>query len=220
MIKSILEEKCPGIVSCADIIALAARDAVVLTGGPDWQVPTGRRDGRISLATLAVLNLPQPEFSASQLTQNFLDHGLSQDEMITLSGAHTIGFAHCSSFMNRLYSFNLTTAIDPSLDPLYAVWLKQLCPRNGSPSTRVPLDPATPFRFDNSYYQILDYKKGLLASDQQLHENVFTQFVTTSHIHDSNLWKFKFVNAMVHMSSLDVQTGLLGEIRRNCRRRL
>ncbi|KAF2295022.1 hypothetical protein GH714_030527 [Hevea brasiliensis] len=49
--KTQLEAACPGIVSCADILALAARDSVVLTGGRSWLVPTGRRDGRVSLAS-------------------------------------------------------------------------------------------------------------------------------------------------------------------------
>jgi hypothetical protein len=46
-----MEALCPGVVSCADILALAARETVALSGGPSWLVPVGRRDGRVSLAS-------------------------------------------------------------------------------------------------------------------------------------------------------------------------
>ncbi|KAH7547270.1 hypothetical protein FEM48_Zijuj01G0292000 [Ziziphus jujuba var. spinosa] len=44
MIKTSLEQHCPQTVSCADIIQLAAREAIYLSGGPYIQVLTGRRD--------------------------------------------------------------------------------------------------------------------------------------------------------------------------------
>ncbi|CAL0331885.1 unnamed protein product [Lupinus luteus] len=43
-IKSAIEKECPDTVSCADILALSARHSTVLTGGPNWEVPLGRRD--------------------------------------------------------------------------------------------------------------------------------------------------------------------------------
>ncbi|KAG4987671.1 hypothetical protein AAZX31_11G040800 [Glycine max] len=43
-IKFLLEEECPITVSCADILAMAARDAVELRGGPRWEVLLGRKD--------------------------------------------------------------------------------------------------------------------------------------------------------------------------------
>ncbi|GKB54550.1 SPX domain-containing protein 1-like protein [Tanacetum coccineum] len=43
--KTQLEALCPGVVLCADILALAARESVDLSDGPNWAVPTGRYDG-------------------------------------------------------------------------------------------------------------------------------------------------------------------------------
>ncbi|CAF1934306.1 unnamed protein product [Brassica napus] len=48
--KKALEEQCPGVVSCADIVSLAARYAVALSGEPTWEVPKGRKDGKVSKA--------------------------------------------------------------------------------------------------------------------------------------------------------------------------
>ncbi|KAJ7533117.1 hypothetical protein O6H91_13G033900 [Diphasiastrum complanatum] len=82
--KNRLESGCPGIVSCADILALAARDAVSLTGGPSWEVATGRRDGSVSSA-LDTFNLPTPFDSVAVLKQKFLAKGLSAQDLVTLT---------------------------------------------------------------------------------------------------------------------------------------
>ncbi|PPD99849.1 hypothetical protein GOBAR_DD03102 [Gossypium barbadense] len=51
-IKNAIEKVCPNVVSCADILALAARDAVSAPFKRRlWNVALGRRDGRISLAS-------------------------------------------------------------------------------------------------------------------------------------------------------------------------
>lgn len=54
--------------------------------GLPYSVPSGRRDGRVSLASEALSNLPPPILNLNQLTQNFASKGLTQDEMITLTG--------------------------------------------------------------------------------------------------------------------------------------
>ncbi|GKD78161.1 peroxidase 64-like protein, partial [Tanacetum coccineum] len=66
--KKAVEALCPKTVSYADILALAARDAVTLSGGPTWDVPKGRKDGRVSKAT-DTRQLPGPTLNISPLHQ-------------------------------------------------------------------------------------------------------------------------------------------------------
>ncbi|KAK9288381.1 hypothetical protein L1049_016836 [Liquidambar formosana] len=56
-IKSKVEDVCPGVVSCADILAIAARDSVAILGGPNWDVKLGRRDSRTASFS-DVTNIP------------------------------------------------------------------------------------------------------------------------------------------------------------------
>ncbi|XP_038887274.1 peroxidase N1-like isoform X2 [Benincasa hispida] len=83
--KSQLEAACPGVVSCADILTLAARDSVVLTSGIRWAVPTGRRDGTVSIASEAN-NLPGFRDSIDQQKKAFSDKGLNTQDLVTLVG--------------------------------------------------------------------------------------------------------------------------------------
>lgn len=89
-IKAALEAQCPQVVSCSDLLAFAARDGVVLTGGKKYAVPAGRKDGFTSYAALATANLPGPQMSVNQLTANFRKQGLSQDDMVILSGINSL----------------------------------------------------------------------------------------------------------------------------------
>ncbi|PIN09974.1 Peroxidase [Handroanthus impetiginosus] len=91
--KKTVEAVCPGVVSCADILAFAARDSVVLSGGPTWYVPKGRKDGRTSKAS-ETTQLPAPTFNISQLQKSFSLRGLSMEDLVALSGGHTVGFSH------------------------------------------------------------------------------------------------------------------------------
>lgn len=215
--KAKLESVCQGVVSCADIVAFAARDSVEITGGISYGVHAGRRDGRISLDT-ETRSLPPPSFNVDQLTQNFKNMGLSQEEMVTLSGAHTIGRSHCGSFSNRLYNFNSTTSQDPSLDPAYAAQLKLQCPQGSTDASLVmPMNPASPAITDVGYYTDILANRGLFTSDQTLLTNPTTAVQVTLNALSPFLWKSKFANAMVKMGQIGVLTGTAGEIRANCR---
>ncbi|XP_042038107.1 peroxidase 5-like [Salvia splendens] len=137
--------------------------------------------------------------------------------MVTLSGAHSIGVSHCSSFAPRLYAFNATFAQDPSLDPGYAAFLKTRCPPPGSNNDPiVNNDVATPTILDNKYYSGLTERTGLLTSDQTLFESELTRQLVVDNVKYGAVWGKKFGAAMVKMGYIDVLTGNEGEIRNNC----
>ncbi|MBA0562021.1 hypothetical protein Golob_007105, partial [Gossypium lobatum] len=86
-IKAEVEEKCPNVVSCADVLALAARDAVSFKfQRPMWEVLTGRRDGRVSRVSEALANLPSPFANFTTLVRNFANQGLNVHDLVVLSG--------------------------------------------------------------------------------------------------------------------------------------
>ncbi|PIN13461.1 Peroxidase [Handroanthus impetiginosus] len=86
-IKSKVESVCPGVVSCADIVTIAARDSIVLLGGPSWEVKVGRRDSRTaSFSAAGNGQLPGPTSNLDELIRRFQDKGLSTKDMVVLSG--------------------------------------------------------------------------------------------------------------------------------------
>ncbi|CAH9123317.1 unnamed protein product [Cuscuta epithymum] len=82
--KEELEKQCPGVVSCADIIAMAARDAVFFAGGPVYEIPKGRKDGKRSRIE-DTRNLPSPTLNSSQLISMLRQRGFTVQEMVALS---------------------------------------------------------------------------------------------------------------------------------------
>ncbi|KAK7246130.1 hypothetical protein RIF29_40989 [Crotalaria pallida] len=85
-IKTAVENSCPGIVSCADILALAAEVSSALSDGPCWKVPLGRRDSLTANKTLANQNLPAPFLNLTQLKSAFTVQGLNTTDLVALSG--------------------------------------------------------------------------------------------------------------------------------------
>ncbi|XP_020586448.1 peroxidase 5-like [Phalaenopsis equestris] len=215
--KERLEAACEGTVSCADILAFAARDSIAFSGGFGYPVLGGRRDGRVSILSETFSNLPSPNSNLSQLIQSFANKGFSREEMVTLSGAHTIGRAHCSSFNNRLYNFSTTDAQDPSLEPLLATQLKQQCPLNNNNGNMVvPMNPRSSYTLDSSYYSNVLAMRGLFTSDQALLTHPATANQVMRNAFDSSMWQDQFTRAMFKLSLLGVITGTDGEIRLNC----
>ncbi|XP_057994771.1 peroxidase 43 isoform X2 [Hevea brasiliensis] len=173
--KAQLEATCPGVVSCADIVALAARDAVALTAGPFYGVPTGRRDGRISNIQLAA-NLPDVDDSIELLRSKFREMGLSDKELVLLSGGgHTIGTSACFFMPKRLYNFTGHGDSDPAINSQFLPQLKAQCPLNGDVNVRLPLDLSSQFTFDDHIFHNIRNGFAVLASDARLYDDKNTR---------------------------------------------
>ncbi|KAJ8749287.1 hypothetical protein K2173_018768 [Erythroxylum novogranatense] len=217
-VKSLVEDECPVTVSCADILALVARDSVVAIGGPFWRVPTGRRDGFISRSSEVLANIPSPFDNFSTLLTNFGNQGLDLKDLVLLSGAHTIGIAHCSTISTRLYNFTGTGASDPALDSEYADNLKaNKCTTPSDTTTKIEMDPGSRNTFDLSYYQLLLKRRGLFESDAALTTNsdsllIVKQLVTGS----LKNFHAEFAKSMEKMGRINVKTGSDGEVRKQC----
>ncbi|KAL6630648.1 hypothetical protein ACP70R_028499 [Stipagrostis hirtigluma subsp. patula] len=212
-IKSAVEKVCPGVVSCADILAIAARDSVVILGGPSWDVKVGRRDSTTASFSGANNNIPPPTSGLANLTSLFAAQGLSQKDMVALSGAHTIGLARCTNFRAHVYN-------DTNIDGAFARTRQSGCPRtSGSGDNNLAsLDQQTPTVFENNYYRNLLCKKGLLHSDQELFNGGATDALVQSYANDQTTFFADFVTGMIKMGDVTPLTGSNGQIRKNCRR--
>ncbi|GAY65942.1 hypothetical protein CUMW_244940 [Citrus unshiu] len=217
-VKRLVEDECPGIVSCADILTLVTRDSIVATGGPSWKVPTGRRDGRVSIRAEAQNNIPAPTNNFTLLQRSFANQGLDLKDLVLLSGAHTIGVSHCTSVSSRLYNFTGVGDQDPALDSEYAANLKaRKCRTPNDNTTLLEMDPGSRKTFDLSYYNLLLKRRGLFVSDASLTTNSFTLSLVKQLLQGS-LENFfaEFAKSVEKMGRNKVKTGSEGEIRKRC----
>ncbi|CAN6289333.1 unnamed protein product [Urochloa humidicola] len=218
--KAALERACPGVVSCADVVAFAARDAAsFLSAGRNgldrFDMPAGRLDGRASAASRALAFLPPPTFTLPELVRSFAAKGLGVEDMVALSGAHTVGRSHCSSFVpDRL-------AAPSDIDAGFAAALRGQCPASTSSGAggdpTVNQDLVTPNALDNQYYKNVLARRVLFTSDAALLASPETAKMVADNANVPGWWEDRFKKAMVKMASVEVKTGNQGEIRRNCR---
>ncbi|CAH1412877.1 unnamed protein product [Lactuca virosa] len=188
--KQAVESVCPGVVSCADVLAIAARDVVAQAGGPLFNVELGRRDGLISQASRVAGNLPDPTFNLIQL-----------NTMFAKKQPHRTSHA---------------STVDPSLNPTYAQQLMAACPQNVDPDIAIDMDPETPRTFDNIYYQNLIAGKGLFTSDEVLFTDSSSQPTVNDFANSPGDFNAAFVTAMRKLGRTGIKIGIQGEIRRDC----
>ncbi|XP_021755864.1 peroxidase 12-like [Chenopodium quinoa] len=210
-IQALIQNQCGQVVSCADITALAARESILLSGGPYYNIPLGRRDSQnFATSNVTLANLPPPTFNTTQNLNLFTSKNFTATDLVALSGGHTIGIGHCTSFTNRLYPQQ-----DPNMDKTFANNLKLTCPASNTTNT-TNLDLRTPNIFDNKYFVDLMNRQGLFTSDQDLYTDSRTKSIVQSFAVNQTLFFEKFIDGMVKMGQLGVLTGSQGEIRANC----
>ncbi|KAL7194926.1 hypothetical protein ACSBR1_035186 [Camellia fascicularis] len=236
-IKLQVESLCPGVVSCADILAIVARDAVVTTRSTvmivqsghrtakqawpqcpyffefsgRWSVELGRRDSTTANFSAPSTDIPAPDMNLNALIAAFAKKGFTFKEMVALTGSHTIGQARCLTFQNRINK-------EPNIDSQFAASLRANCSSNGDLNILFPLDTTTPTAFDNAYFKNLQSQKGLLHSDQQLFSGGYTDDLVNTYSSNSTTFFSDFASAMVKMGNLNPLTGTNGQIRTNCRK--
>ncbi|KAL0401495.1 UNVERIFIED_CONTAM: putative Peroxidase 48 [Sesamum latifolium] len=246
IIKSELEIACPGVVSCADIVALAARESVLMAGGPFYPLYTGRRDSIVAYPIIATYELPSPLDDLSRTIESFASRGFDERETVSLLGAHSTGTIHCKFFFHRLYNFSGGNGPDPSIDPEFLQLLRSNCngihhsarPASASPSLSplpssegnnlstvlsqgagMKMDYEGPRTgFGTLYYRSLLQRKGLLFVDQQLTSGAETETWVRAYASDLSLFQRDFGLAMIKLSNLKVLTAPKGQVRLNCRK--
>ncbi|KAG2725929.1 hypothetical protein I3760_01G089000 [Carya illinoinensis] len=221
-IKTVLEERCPGVVSCADILNLATRDAVHLAGAPSYPVLTGRRDGLTS--TAASVDLPSPSISWEEALAYFKSKSLDVLDLGTLLGAHSMGRTHCSYIIDRLYNFNGTRKPDPSMATSFVTEMRKLCPQRLKKGQTDPLvflnqESGSKYKFTQSYYSRIQSQKGVLRIDQQLLYGNDTAQIIEEFAAGFEDFRKSFSLSMSRMGNINVLTGNQGEIRQICNRK-
>ena len=166
-----------------------------------YEMPLGRFDSLKPASSSDVFDLPQPSANASTLIDSFQTRNLQPIDLVALSGAHTVGKAHCSSFNDR---FSETGD--------FAKKLAANC--SSDPNRLQDLDVSTPIVFDNRYYRNLLEGKGVFTSDQVLASDGRTEWAVKG-LAENKWWFYsQFRDSLVKLSQFQ-PNGNVGEIRRN-----
>ncbi|XP_066360734.1 peroxidase 2-like [Miscanthus floridulus] len=185
-IKRALEEACPGIVSCADILALAAEISVELAGGPRWRVLLGRRDGTTTNVQ-STNNLPSPFDSLlAKLQEKFGNVNMDNTDLVALQG--------------KLHILNNSYAL------VQCQFTRHNCSAGQPQGALENLDQVTPTVFDNKYYGNLLHSQAQLPSDQVMLSDPTAPTTTAPVVHRfaSNQKDFftNFVASMIKMGNI------------------
>ncbi|XP_024357732.1 peroxidase 29 isoform X1 [Physcomitrium patens] len=209
-VKADMEKMCPTTVSCADIIAMAGRDAVAFNGGPDIKIPLGRKDAVSSSATEADAKLPPATSSIDRVFNVFGAFGMTHEESVAILGAHTIGVGHCKSIQDRLQS-NSPTAPNSLV---FRTQLTAACAVNVF-NIAVLTNDATQFTFDNQYFKDIQNGRGLFTVDNLLSIDPRTAPIVNTYAANKGAFFAAFQSAYVKLTSRALK-GNQGSVRSTC----
>ena len=229
-IKAAVEDRCPGVVSCSDLLIYAARDAssILSNGHVHFDVPAGRLDGFVSKAEEAQAELPDSADDVHKLIANFARKNFTVEELVILSGAHSIGQTHCSSFAGRL------SEPTDQIKPAYRELLKYKCSQGSNPTVDnnvrdedydavARYTPGftsrvrkVPDYLDNSYYHNNLAKIVTFHSDWTLLTHKEALGHVKEYAENGTLWDEDFADSLVKLSKLPMPAGSKGEIRKKC----
>ncbi|OEL14723.1 Peroxidase 2 [Dichanthelium oligosanthes] len=208
-VKAAVEAIFPGVVSCADILAFAARDSVLISGRFGFVMPSGRRDGLVSQEGDAFRDLPTHSDKIEDHIRSFASKGLGADDLVALSGAHSFGVAHCGDVVGRLDK-------DPTMNATLNAALKEEC-SSDNPRQEVYMNQVTDTnKLSNQYYRDVASGEVLFASDQHLMDLNSTAAKVAYYADNPMVWMAQFAVSMVKMGSIRILTGSAGEVRRFC----
>ncbi|XP_040991418.1 peroxidase 29 [Juglans microcarpa x Juglans regia] len=216
MLKTMVEAACPKQVSCADILVLAAREAVAISGGPQIKIPLGRRDSSVPPSyELADALIPPATAGVDNMLHIFTSKGMTTKESVAIMGAHTLGVTHCLNILERLYDHEGDK--DQGMEPRFEAFLKLYCPKGSltSNSSFVLNDPTT-LMFDNQYYMNAMEGRGLLRIDAEMVMNTQTARIMERFATDQDAFFRAFSTAFVKLSTSGVLIEDQGVIRESC----
>ncbi|CAF2067341.1 unnamed protein product [Brassica napus] len=90
-------------------------------------------------------------------------------------------------------------SLDDIINATYLPQLKDLCPKDVDPRKEIFMDPITPGKFDNVYYQNLQQGRGLFKSDQALFTDPRSKPTVNLWASNGQLYNQAFVNSMIKL---------------------
>ncbi|XP_026457390.1 peroxidase 29-like [Papaver somniferum] len=212
IIKTAVDSVCPGTVSCSDILVLAARDAVAMSGGPKMKVLLGRKDSNTSNHTLADASLPAANTGVGEMLSIFTKRGMTVEESVAILGSHTLGVSHCVNIMDR-FSRQIIGANRTPFETLLAL----RCAFGASISNSGTVgNDVTITKFDNQYYKDTSRGRGLLKIDSDMSTDPRTAPIVERFAQNQNEFFKEFTAAFLKLTSANVLTGHQGVVRTKC----